>query len=59
MHCVQLSEVALESAGGGSEVGEAGDHRAATGSGYSNIDAIEMTAAGTDVTYNTRVYLQH
>ena len=46
-HLLQLDEAPPESVGVGTEAGEAGDHKAATTSGYSNIEAIEMTAAGT------------
>jgi symplekin len=42
---IKLDEAPPESVGVGTEAGEAGDHKAATTSGYSNIEAIEMTAA--------------
>ena len=45
-HVLQLDEAPPESGGVGMEVGEPGDHKATTTSGYSNIEAIEMTAAG-------------
>ena len=47
MYSLQLSETPSESVSVGTEAGEAGDHKAApSSSGYSNIEAIEMTAAG-------------
>lgn len=45
-HYLQLAEALPDSPGVGGETEEAKDHKAATLSGYSNIDAIEMTAAG-------------
>lgn len=43
-HHLQLAEPPPDSVGGETE--QVGDHKETTPSGYSNIDAIEMTAAG-------------
>lgn len=47
-HCkhLQLAEPSPDSAGVGGETEQVGDHKATTPSGFSNIDAIEITAAG-------------
>lgn len=45
-HPLQLAEPSPDSAGVGGETEHVGDHKATTPSGYSNIEAIEMTAAG-------------
>lgn len=45
-HYLQLAEALPDSPGVGGETEEARDHKTAALSGYSNIDAIEMTAAG-------------
>ena len=52
-YVLQLDEAPAESVGVGTEAGESGDHKATTTSGYSNIEAIEMTAAGNICVYTT------